>query len=132
MFRTVLSTILRNLLLSLAAAALAVMASSALTVTLDVIHGSADFLILAPVLAWTLGTARFTLGLPATLLFGILVAPLITLLGRTSMLGGFLMGGVGGGVLLLLTTDHPGALLGTLGGLTFAALDRWIRPPPDP
>ncbi|GGK30143.1 hypothetical protein GCM10008955_24870 [Deinococcus malanensis] len=62
-------------------------------------------------------------GLPAALMFGVLVAPVAALAGRVHRLWSVLTCVLGGGVLVLITTSLSFAVLGLLGGLTYAGLE---------
>lgn len=80
--------------------------------------------------AW-LGLFAVTLafGSVAAALFGLAVPPVAALLGRRHAGWRWLTCALGGGALVLLTTDLRFAALGVLGGLLYAGLEaRFMRP----
>lgn len=119
---------LRRLALSLLAALLtALLAATALILAwlvVDPVRAQAD----APY-AWAgLFLVSLAFGLPGTVLFGLAVTPLVARAGRAHPGWAFSLAALGGGALVWLTTNLRFAVLGVLGGVAYAALERrWAR-----
>ncbi|BDP43956.1 hypothetical protein DAETH_39250 (plasmid) [Deinococcus aetherius] len=122
-----LALALRRFALSLLAAVIVALAAATLLTAAWLVTDPAGALPDAPY-AW-LGLAALLLafGAPSAFVFGVVVAPLAALAGRIHPAWTAVTGALGGGLLVLLTTDLRFAVLGVLGGLTYAALEGRLR-----
>ncbi|MFC4427135.1 hypothetical protein [Deinococcus navajonensis] len=119
---SVLTAALRCLGLALLAAALVSFGAATVLVVVSLITGGREAWQDAPY-AWVgVFALALAFGLPAALMFGVLVAPLVALAGRVHRGWALLTSAVGGGVLVLLTTNLSFAVLGVLGGMVYAGL----------
>ncbi|MFC4640206.1 hypothetical protein [Deinococcus hohokamensis] len=120
----VLTAALRRLGLALLAAALVSFGAATVLVVISLFTGGREAWQDAPY-AWVgVFALALAFGLPAAMMFGVLVAPLAALAGRVHRGWAVLTSGVGGGVLVLITTNLAFAVLGLLGGLTYAGLEQ--------
>ena len=118
---------LRTGLTRLAVSLLAALVTSVITATLLVgVWVVSDGLAALPdaPYGW-LGVLMVTLvfGTPATVLFGVVVAPLAFMAGRVHPRWRLLLCLVGGGVLVFVTTTVHFMVLGVLGGFVYAQLE---------
>ncbi|GGK39939.1 hypothetical protein GCM10008955_37190 [Deinococcus malanensis] len=123
---TALTTSLRRLGLALLAAVLVSFVTATVLVVASLVIDGADAWRNAPY-AWTgVFALALAFGLPAALMFGVLVAPVAALAGRLHRGWSVLTSALGGGALVLITTSLSFAVLGVLGGLTYAKLEEQV------